>query len=108
MKIKQYTIVLIVASILFAGCSKKETIGSTNEPTIKVTVNAPTATNNPLLAASGKIEAVNSANLSTRMMGFVTKVYVNVGQKSHKRTITPSHQQCRFTSETCTNKCRNH
>lgn len=84
MKIKQYTIVLIVASILFAGCSKKETIGSTNEPTIKVTVNAPTATNNPLLAASGKIEAVNSANLSTRMMGFVTKVYVNVGQKVTK------------------------
>ncbi len=37
--------------------------------------------NSPFVTASGKIEAENSANLSTRMMGYVTKVHVKVGQK---------------------------
>jgi len=37
--------------------------------------------NSPFVTASGKIEAENSANVSTRMMGYVTKVYVKVGQK---------------------------
>ena len=38
-------------------------------------------TNSPFVTASGKIEAENSANVSTRMMGYVTKVHVKVGQK---------------------------
>lgn len=108
MKIKQYTIVLIVASILFAGCSKKETIGSTNEPTIKVTVNAPTATNNPLLAASGKIEAVNSANLRHSYDGIITKVYVNVDKKSQKDNYSIAINNADLQAKSCTNKCRNH
>lgn len=37
--------------------------------------------NSPFVTASGKIEAENSANVSTRMMGYVTKVHVKVGQK---------------------------
>jgi RND family efflux transporter MFP subunit len=32
--------------------------------------------NSPFVTASGKIEAENSANVSTRMMGYVTKVHV--------------------------------
>jgi RND family efflux transporter MFP subunit len=38
----------------------------------------------PILSASGKIEAVNSANISTRMMGYVDKIYVQVGDKVTK------------------------
>ena len=37
--------------------------------------------NNPFLTASGSIQAVKSANLSTRMMGYVTKTPVNIGDK---------------------------
>ncbi|MFM6954854.1 MAG: efflux RND transporter periplasmic adaptor subunit [Sphingobacteriaceae bacterium] len=39
-----------------------------------------TTASESFISASGKIEAQNSANLSTRMMGFVTKVAVKVGQ----------------------------
>jgi hypothetical protein len=34
----------------------------------------------PFVSASGKLYE-NSADLSTRMMGYVTKVYVQIGQK---------------------------
>jgi pyruvate carboxylase len=34
-----------------------------------------------------KVVAENSADLSTRMMGYVTKVYVQIGQKSAGQTL---------------------
>ncbi len=37
--------------------------------------------NSASLSVSGKIQATNSADLSTRMMGYVNKVHVNVGDK---------------------------
>lgn len=52
-----------------------------NSTAILVKVSAVSeGSNNPFLSASGKIEAVNSANLSTRMMGYVDKIYVKVGE----------------------------
>ncbi|MBP6558340.1 MAG: efflux RND transporter periplasmic adaptor subunit, partial [Flavobacterium sp.] len=62
------------------GGDKKEPIKT--EPAIAVKVSGTSAdTNSPFITASGKIEAENSANLSTRMMGYVTKIHVQVGQK---------------------------
>ena len=46
--------------------------------------------NNPFLTSSGKIQAENSAELSTRMMGFVNKVHVNVGDKVRKGQLLVS------------------
>ena len=72
----------LLALIVLASCDskKKETI--VKEPAIAVKVSGITANDNsPFVTASGKIEAENSANLSTRMMGYVTKVHVQVGQK---------------------------
>ena len=71
----------LLALIVLASCDskKKETI--VKEPAIAVKVSGITANDNsPFVTASGKIEAENSANLSTRMMGYVTKVNVKVGQ----------------------------
>ncbi len=68
--------------LLLISCNdeKKETI--TQEPAIAVKVSGVSENDNrPFVTASGKIEAENSANLSTRMMGYVTKVNVQVGQK---------------------------
>lgn len=68
--------------LLFASCNgdKKEVI--TKEPAIPVKVSGISSDDNsPFVTASGKIEAENSANLSTRMMGYVTKIHVQVGQK---------------------------
>ena len=72
----------LLALIVLASCDskKKETI--VKEPAIAVKVSGITANDNsPFVTASGKIEAKNSANLSTRMMGYVTKLHVQVGQK---------------------------
>ena len=74
----------IIASLflLLTSCNgdKKEVI--TKEPAIPVKVGGISSDDNsPFVTASGKIEAENSANLSTRMMGYVTKVHVQVGQK---------------------------
>lgn len=75
---------LVVLSVTSCGNSSKEkSIDQT--PAVAVTVSSAGADDNsPFLTASGKIEAVNSASLSTRMMGFVNKVHVNVGQKVSK------------------------
>ncbi|WP_340201465.1 efflux RND transporter periplasmic adaptor subunit [Ascidiimonas sp. W6] len=42
------------------------------------------------LTASGKIQASNSANLSTRMMGFVNKIHIKVGDEVQKRQLLVS------------------
>ena len=81
-----YTSLLLVAvlSVTSCGNSSKEK-NADKTPAVAVTVSSASAENNsPFLTASGKIEAVNSATLSTRMMGFVNKVHVNVGQKVSK------------------------
>ena len=53
-------------------------------PSVNVTVSAPILSNGNYVTASGKIEAVQNADLSTRMMGFVNQVYVKIGQKVSK------------------------
>jgi RND family efflux transporter MFP subunit len=89
--IKKYTMKknlfksILIASlfvILLSSCGgdKKETI--TKEAAIAVKVSGVSEnTEGGFITASGKIEAENSANLSTRMMGYVTKIHVKVGQK---------------------------
>ncbi|OCB78548.1 efflux RND transporter periplasmic adaptor subunit [Flavobacterium crassostreae] len=78
-------ITLIAISILsLTSCNgeKKEVAVATAAIAVKVgEVSKNTA--GTFISASGKIEAQNSADLSTRMMGYVTKVHVVVGQKVH-------------------------
>lgn len=79
---KKAIAILIVASTVFISCGgdKKEQVASL--PAIPVKVAGISDINtSPYVSASGKVEAENSANLSTRMMGYVTKVNVKVGQK---------------------------
>ncbi|MFA6152205.1 MAG: efflux RND transporter periplasmic adaptor subunit [Chitinophagaceae bacterium] len=79
---------LIIPIALFAavllnescGTDKKET--NFSEAPIQVQLSeAHHNINSQNVTASGKVEAENSANLSTRMMGYVTKVSVKVGDK---------------------------
>ena len=89
---KIYTLLLFSAVLSLASCgnsSEEKKIDST--PAVPVTVSSVAAENNtPFLTASGKIEAANSASLSTRMMGFVDKVHVNVGEKVTKGQLLVS------------------
>lgn len=74
--------ILSISAIVLTSCGgdKKEQI--TKESPIAVTVSGVSENNNSqFITASGKIEAENAANLSTRMMGYVTKIHVKVGQK---------------------------
>lgn len=72
----------LLAVILLASCNSEKKQEIAKEPAIAVKVSGVSENNNsPFVTASGKIEAKNSANLSTRMMGYVTKLHVQVGQK---------------------------
>jgi len=73
-------VALTMAVLTSCKGEKKETL--VREPAIAVKLSGITENNSsPFVTASGKIEAENSANLSTRMMGFVTKIHVKVGQR---------------------------
>jgi len=73
---------LLLSAFLFLSCGKDRKEITENTPAIPVKVSGNTISTNPsFVTASGKIEAENSANVSTRMMGYVTKMHVKVGQK---------------------------
>jgi len=79
---KKIITILSIATLLFISCGKDKKEVTPSEPAIAVKVNGIAADNNgKFITTSGKIEAENSANVSTRMMGYVTKVHVKVGQK---------------------------
>ncbi|WP_431167311.1 efflux RND transporter periplasmic adaptor subunit [Tenacibaculum halocynthiae] len=81
-----YKITLISIFLLLFSCGKKETkTYINNNPKIAVKVSKVITNNNSLfITASGKIQAVNNADLSTRIMGFVNKTHVNIGDKVKK------------------------
>ncbi len=76
----------LVLAFLASGCgSDEKNLNAENQFPIKVQVNTVQVNeNNPFVTASGKIEAVNSAELSTRMMGFADKIHVRLGEKVKK------------------------
>ncbi len=92
MKNFKYIITIITLSFLIYSCGSKETKSVVDNSTpIPVKVNAlHKDSTNRFVAASGKIEAEKSANLSTRMMGYVTKVNVKMGQKVSKGRLLVS------------------
>lgn len=78
---KIYLPLIALLITLFISCGKGKKEATDSEPAILVKVSGTTTDNNSeFITASGKIEAENSANVSTRMMGYVTKVNVKVGQ----------------------------
>ncbi|KGL62105.1 efflux RND transporter periplasmic adaptor subunit [Polaribacter sp. Hel1_85] len=85
-------ITLIALSLFIVSCGseeKKAAIDTT--PAIKITISKVAVNNNSqFLSVSGKIQAANSTDLSTRMMGYVKKVHVNVGDKVRKGQLLVS------------------
>jgi multidrug efflux pump subunit AcrA (membrane-fusion protein) len=79
---KKTIAILTLSTFAFLSCGKEKQEVTTNEPAIAVQLSGVGSTSNgQFVTASGKIEAENSANLSTRMMGYVTKIHVQVGQR---------------------------
>lgn len=77
-------IITIVTLVFTISCGKEKTTTTDNRPTVTVKVSTPSLENSIFISASGKVEAVENANLSTRMMGFVNNIHVNVGDKVSK------------------------
>jgi RND family efflux transporter MFP subunit len=79
---KKIIAILSISTLVLTSCGKEKKEQVTAEPAIAVEVGGVSENENgAFITASGKIEAENSANLSTRMMGYVTKIHVKVGQK---------------------------
>ncbi len=92
MKKYTYTLALIALSLVMVSCGsedKKAVVDNSTPIAVKVSA-VQSNGSNPFISASGKIEATNSANLSTRMMGFVNKVHVKVGDKVRKGQLLVS------------------
>jgi RND family efflux transporter MFP subunit len=77
-------LIAIATLTIVASCGKDNAKLTDNRETISVKVSTPLSESGTFITASGKIEAVQNANLSTRMMGFVNNVHVKVGQKVSK------------------------
>ncbi|WP_456462772.1 efflux RND transporter periplasmic adaptor subunit [Lutibacter sp.] len=77
--------IILATTLIFAtSCGKDKTKTVDNRQAINVKVNTPSKENSSYITASGKIEAVQNATLSTRMMGYVNNIYVKVGDKVSK------------------------
>lgn len=75
-------VIAITILIFITSCGKdKVTTTTDNRVIVNVNVSSPTSQNGTFISSSGKIEAVQNANLSTRMMGFVDNIHVKVGDK---------------------------
>ncbi len=92
MKKYTYTLAIITLSLFMISCGSedKKAVADNSAPVSVKVSSVSSNSNNPFVSASGKIEATNSANLSTRMMGFVNKVHVKVGDKVRKGQLLVS------------------
>ncbi|SDL30733.1 RND family efflux transporter, MFP subunit [Salinimicrobium catena] len=91
MKKTIYTLALATLGLFATSCGSDEKKEAINEgPVVPVRVETPSGAGERFLTASGKIEAVNSANLSTRMMGFIEDIHVKVGDKVNKGELLVS------------------
>ncbi len=89
---KLYTTLFGTAMLVLSSCSGEGTKTNADDANaVPVTISGITENHSSgFLSVSGKIQAVNSAELSTRMMGQVSKIYVNVGDKVKKGQLLVS------------------
>lgn len=74
-------IVIVLTLFFIASCGNDHSAKVDNRPAVNVKVSTPANDSGSFITASGKIEAVQNANLSTRNMGYVNNVHVKVGDK---------------------------
>ncbi|MDN6309246.1 MAG: efflux RND transporter periplasmic adaptor subunit [Psychroflexus sp.] len=81
--IKSVAFIFIVS---FMSCGNKENKETTKQQKDPITVETATvkASNSSLISTSGQIKALDQATMSTRMMGYIEEVPVEVGQKIKK------------------------
>ncbi len=79
------SIVILGLVFLVGACSESgKTQAVTSEPPIPVTLAVATIRSTQDISASGHIEAGQAATISTRIMGYITRINVNVGDVVEK------------------------
>lgn len=78
-------IIIAGLGILLSSCSgTPEKENKIIETPVKVSVATPTLSMQQGIRASGQVEAAETANISTRVMGYITKINVKVGDHVQK------------------------
>ena len=90
MKRNIYLIGFILVTIISSCSSKKEEKTNTADSAILVAVASPSSNNSKELNFSGQIEASQTVNISTRIMGFITAINVKVGDHVNKGQLLVS------------------
>ncbi|HTI58720.1 efflux RND transporter periplasmic adaptor subunit [Mucilaginibacter sp.] len=80
------TLIAGAGALVLGSCSsnKNESATLNNGPAIVVTVSTPSSGEQDNINVSGQIEASQSAGISTRVMGYITKLNVKVGDHVNK------------------------
>lgn len=79
----------VIGLLVLSSCSSKNKIETeTNtDSAVAVTVATPSGNERQVINISGQVEASQSANISTRVMGYITKLNVNVGDHVKKGQV---------------------
>lgn len=84
-KIIKLTLLTISITLLLVSCGNDKEPEKDDSTAVNVAVAIPSIQKgNAYFSASGKIETEQFANISTRIMGYVSKVHVKVGDKVNK------------------------
>lgn len=88
MKTIYISVITLLVAALFNACSSSESKTIAELSPIHVKVNKVNGSElQQYVSASGSLQAIHSANTSTRMMGHVEKLFVKVGQEVKKGDI---------------------
>ncbi|UMB61504.1 efflux RND transporter periplasmic adaptor subunit [Lutibacter sp. A80] len=79
-----FKILTVITLTIITSCGDDKAKVVDNRVAVDVTISTPSSEVGNFITASGKVEAAQNANLSTRNMGYVNKVHVNVGDKVSK------------------------
>ena len=78
------SLMTIVLGGLMACSGGNKNANETSEPPVAVRLSAVSPGAEAAILASGLVEAAQTANISTRMMGRITDIFVKTGDKVHK------------------------
>jgi RND family efflux transporter MFP subunit len=77
-------LIFITIIVLNACSSEHQKKNNTNEKPVAVTVSTASTDGRSEILASGEVEAVQTANISTRLMGRITNIFVKAGDRVNK------------------------
>ena len=85
-----FSMMVIILAGLNACSAGNEKKNETNEKPVVVTLSTVSAGAQPEIVASGEVEAVQTAGISTRVMGRITNIFVKTGDRVDKGQLLAS------------------